>query len=149
MQSFRSLSKPQGLGCQILIFGVYVSSWTINFINLIHQHIISIKSTAKIRFFCRFKKKCSPCTLKHLKGRQSPYWTLLDLIGAFGSQAISNYFSCLPTGIWRDLGWKKIQWLLPIVCLFLHAVLNIHWPKTSRYRSQFIESNGSCWDGAK
>jgi hypothetical protein len=42
--------------CQILTFGINTSSGKINCISLIHQQIISIKSTAKIRLFRRFKK---------------------------------------------------------------------------------------------
>jgi hypothetical protein len=67
-----NIADPQGLGCQIMTFGINISSGTINCINLIHQQIISIKSTAKIRLFRRFKKKVYSMYIKN--GEISVFW---------------------------------------------------------------------------
>jgi hypothetical protein len=88
---FKNWLYAQGLGCQILTFGINISSGTINCINLIHQQIISIKYTAKIRLFRRFKKVYS-LYIEKSKGTTVAILDFDQFIGVSGSQAIFKLF---------------------------------------------------------
>lgn len=106
--------KLQELGCQMMKFFVIcyrILKW-FKLVNLSNVLCIAIKTFTENPCLNHVKKSIQ-CTRK-VKGFLP---ASLDLEGELGSRCVDQKFSKFSNNIWRDIDWKMIKWLIPIVWL--------------------------------